>query len=84
MPGVGLPRKAVKGDTGFTFTTPEGTREAIALGWEDIRDLQQGTITRTITDDTHPDGPTAHQIVYYAPFDNPQRERDYEARCPAT
>ena len=30
--GVGLPRKAVKGNTSFTLTTPEGTKEGIALG----------------------------------------------------
>ena len=79
LPGVGLPRKAVKGDTSFTLSTPEGTKEGIALGWEDVRDLRQGTITRRVTDDTRTDRPIERQMVYDAPFDNPQRERDYEA-----
>jgi len=52
-----LPRKAIKHDTTYTLTTPDGTRAAIALGWQDIRNLPGGTVTRTITDDTHPDGP---------------------------
>ena len=47
---MGLPRKAVTDDTSFTLTTPEGTKEGIALGWEDVRDLREGTITRRITD----------------------------------
>ena len=38
-PGVGLPRKAVKGDTSYTLRTPEGAKEGIPLGWEDIRGL---------------------------------------------
>ena len=70
--------KAVKGDTSFTLTTPEGTKERIALGWEDVRDLRVGTITRKVTDDTHPDGPIERQMVYSAPFDRLERERGYE------
>ena len=78
LPGVGLPRKAVKGDTSFTLTTPEGTREGIALGWEDVRDLREGTITRTVTDDndTHAGCPIERQMVYAAPFDQARREPD--------
>ena len=29
LPGVGLPRKAIKGDTSFTLMTPEGTKEGV-------------------------------------------------------
>ena len=79
LPGVGLPRKAVKGDTSFTLTTPDGTKEGIALGWEDVRDLREGTITRRVTDATHTDGPVERHLVYDAPFDSPQREQDYVA-----
>ena len=79
LPGVGLPRKAVKGDTSFTLTTPEGTKEGIALGWEDVRGLREGTITRRVTDDTHAGCPIERQMVYDAPFDGPRRERDYGA-----
>ena len=77
LPGVGLPRKAVKGDTSFTLTTPEGTKDGIALGWEDVRDLRRGTITRKVTEHTHTDGPAERQIVYGAPFNSPEREEDY-------
>ena len=77
LPGVGLPRKVVKGDASYTLTTPEGTKEGTALGWEDVRDLQQGPITREVTDDTHPNGLIESQIVYHAPFGGPQREQDY-------
>ena len=101
LPGIGLPRKAVKGDTSYTLRTPEdrhapsGTSGAvhdtqaqetdpatpqtgIALGWEDIRDLPEGAVvTRRITDDTLPDGPTTREIVYHAPFDRCNREQDY-------
>ena len=77
LPSVGLPRKALKGDTSFTLTTPEGRKEGIALGWEDVRDLREGSITRKVTDDTHAGCPTERQMVYSAPFDGPQRERDY-------
>lgn len=59
----------MKGDTSFTLTTPEGTKEGIALGWEDVHDLREGTITRRATDDNHPSGPIKCQMVYHAPFD---------------
>ena len=103
LPGIGLPRKAVKGDTtSYTLRIPAPTpgmlssglsdavhddREAgpatvqtgIALGWEDIRDLPEGAVvTRRITDDTLPNGPTTREIVYHAPFDRANREYDYE------
>ena len=77
LPGVGLPRKAVKGDTSFTLTTPEGTKAGIALGWEDVRDLREGTITRKVTDATHADGPTERQMVYGPPFGSRVRTADY-------
>ena len=109
LPGVGLPRKAVKGDTSYTLHIPApnpdriptaGSRHApsgtsgavhngqeaepatvqtgIALGWEDVRDLPEGTIvTRRITDDTLPDGPIERAITYHAPFDRCHREHDY-------
>ena len=103
LPGIGLPRKAVKGDTSYTLRIPAPTpgtlssglseavhdaREAdpatthtgIALGWEDIRDLPEGAVvTRRITDDTLPDGPTTRGIVYHAPFDRYNREHDYRS-----
>ena len=101
LPGIGLPRKAVKRDTSYTLRIPD-TRHApsktsgagavhdtqetdpaipqtgIALGWEDVRDLPEGAVvTRRITDDTLPGGPTTREIVYHAPFTRTNREHDY-------
>ena len=54
LPGVGLPRKADPKDTSYTLQTPSSTRTGLSLGWEDIRNLPDATITRTILDDTLP------------------------------
>ena len=80
LPGVGLPRKALKGDTAWTLRRPGGvTRSDTALGWEDIRDLRAGVISRRISDDTLPGGPVERVIEYHAPFDRCDREDDYRA-----
>ena len=80
LPGIGLPRKAVKGDTAWTLRRPDGvTRSDTALGWEDIRDLRAGVISRRILDDTLPGGPVERVIEYHAPFDRCDREDDYRA-----
>jgi len=63
LPGIGFPRKATK-------TEP--------VGWEDIKDMQSGTVSRTITDDTQPTGPFELTITYQAPFDRCNREKDYK------
>ena len=77
LPGVGLPRRAKRGDTAYTLRTPDRTETDIALGWEDIRDLPEATITRTILDDTLPTGPTPRTITYQTPFTPTNRESDY-------
>ena len=77
LPGISLSRKAVKGDTSYTLTTPDGTKEGIALGWGDFRHLKRGTITRRITDDTLPAGPVERQFVYCAPLEVRDREDDH-------
>ena len=77
LPGVGLPRKADPKDTSYTLETPTSTRTGLSLGWEDIRDLPDATITRTILDDTLPGGPHERTITYEAPFHRPTREDDY-------
>ena len=79
LPGVGLPRKAVKGDTTYSLRTPQTEHRGIHLGWEDVRDLTNGVIRRRITDDTLPGGPTERLIQYHAPFDRCDREEDYRA-----
>lgn len=46
--------------------------------WEDVKDMKGGTIEQQIPDDTLPGGPHQKTIVYEAPFDRCDRERDYE------
>ena len=84
LPGVGLPRKAVRGDTCYSIESPERTEQGLALGWEDVQHMTSGHIVRRVTDDTLPDGPVERDIVYKAPFDRCDREQDYAtawARC---
>ena len=75
--GVGLPRTKRKGDARCGIRTDRRTEDGIALGWEDIRELRDGVVTRTITDDTLPGGPCQRTIEYHAPFDRCDREEDY-------
>jgi hypothetical protein len=75
--GVGLPRKARKGDTGYGIDAPGRKEENIALGWEDTRDLEEGAVSKTFMDDTLPGGPRERTVEYVAPFDRCNREEDY-------
>ena len=77
LPGVGLPRKAIKGESAYTLDTPTGHESNIALGWEDVRKVETGTIRRRITDNTQPAGPIQRWIEYVAPFTRCDREQDY-------
>jgi hypothetical protein len=45
--------------------------------WNEIRDMQTGTVVRTIMDDTLPGGPRERTITYVAPLDRCDREGDY-------
>lgn len=81
----------IRNDKNYSITSPgripspdhEGgdfsprTAQNIALGWEDVRDLKSGTITREVMDDTLPGGPRKKIITYEAPFDKCDREKDY-------
>jgi hypothetical protein len=79
--GVGLPRKARNSDlsagTRYGLQTSNRTEQDIALGWEDIRDLPEGIVTKTFMDDTLPGGPVERTVDYHAPFIKPDREKDY-------
>ena len=77
LPGVGLPRKAIRGYTSYTVDTSAHQDTNIASGWEDIRHLEAGTIRRRITDNTQPGGPIQRHIEYVAPFTRGDREQDY-------
>ena len=59
---------ASKGLPGVGFSRSE---------WNEIREMQSGTVERTITDDTQPGGPVERTITYKAPFDRCDREEDY-------
>lgn len=79
--GVGLPRKANKKElsegTFYCIVTPERKEDDIALGWEDIQHLQEGSLYKTYMDDTLPGGPVERTLEYKAPFFRPDREADY-------
>jgi hypothetical protein len=79
--GVGLPRKARKSDlsegTSYAIASDKRSESGIALGWEDIKDLQSGIVCKTFMDDTLPGGPIERTIEYKAPFFKPDREQDY-------
>ena len=77
LPGVGLPRKAVRGDTAYSIHTPNYQASKTALGWEDVANIQVGTISRELIDHTQPCGPIRRRIEYEAPFTGCDRERDY-------
>ena len=81
LTGVGLPRKARRADlhNDISYSIHCDTRDesGIALGWEDIRDMESGTVSKTFLDDTLPDGPHQRTIEYIAPFFCPDREEDY-------
>ena len=65
LSGVGFPRKG-KG------------RGATKLdGWEDIKDMTSGNVSRTILDDTLPGGPVERTITYEAPWTTCNRVEDY-------
>ena len=75
---VGLPRKKRKGETCYGIHTNSRQEDGIPLGWEDIRHLKNGVVSRRIMDDTLPGGPFERTIEYHAPFDCCDREKDYQ------
>ena len=46
--------------------------------WNEVKNMKSGTVEHTIIDDTMPEGPVERTIVYEAPFDRCDREKDYE------
>jgi hypothetical protein len=78
LTGVGLPRKADKKATPLKIVINGEVVDEKPLGWEDIIDMKEGEIHRTIIDDTTPDGPMERTIIYKAPFEKCNREKDYE------
>ncbi len=78
LTGVGLPRKADKKAPPYKIVKNGEVVTEKPLGWEDIKDMTDGEIHRTITDDTMSGGPIERTIIYKAPFVKCDRERDYE------
>ena len=76
LPGVGLLRKAIKGDTRYTLRKPDGSTKGL-VGWDDVRTSQDGTTTRRTTDNTATTVLSQREVVYYAPFERRNREHDY-------
>src|SRR5690606_24581521 len=76
--GVGLPRKGARQAPPTAITLPDGKQLRGNHGWEDIRDLPDGTvIEQTVEDDTLPNGPRQKTRRYTAPFALANREDDY-------
>ncbi len=61
--GVGLPRK--------------GNAKQNIIGWEDVKDMTEGTVEVTVEDDTLPNGSIQRTIAYQAPFTLCNRVEDY-------
>ena len=74
----GLPRTRRPKDRCYGLRTPHRSQTEVALGWEDVRNLQEGVVTYTFMDDTLPGGPFERTIEYHAPFDRCYREEDYK------
>ena len=77
--GVGLSRKAAKGDASYTLTTPDGTKEGLALGWEDIRCLDEGVIAEIVPNDglQNRDPSKVQRRHVVPPFNEAVRELEY-------
>jgi hypothetical protein len=64
----------------IAFTTSRGL-PGVGLKrrrWEEVSRMTGGTVEHTVTDDIQPGGPHERTIVYHAPFDRCDREKDYE------
>ena len=72
-----LPRTRKPRDTCYSIHTPQGSRTNIALGWSDVKSLQEGSVSYTFMDDTLPGGPTEKTITCHAPFDRCDRVEAY-------
>ena len=77
LPGVGMPRKAIRADASYSVEAPDHRASDMALGWEDVCSLDSGVVRRQYIDHTQPGGPVPRVIEYVAPFKRADRERDY-------
>jgi hypothetical protein len=76
--GVGLPRKGGRRDPQCKITTPDGLVHEGQFGWEDVKDLPDGSLVQQwVLDDTLPSGPYQKERRWTAPFARADREEDY-------
>lgn len=80
LKGVGLPRRAAAKDAkeGITYTVNGRPCDAKGLGFEDVKNMQSGFVTKTFMDASMTDEPVERTVKYVAPFFKMDREHDYE------
>ena len=78
LPGVGLPRKAIKASPDFFApTTSHRSQDGRALGWANVGALQSSDQSRQGAFHGAMTGEAAHDPVYSSPFRLAHRESDY-------
>ena len=76
--GVGLPRKGGPRNPVTRVTFPDGRTVSGNAGWEDVRDVPDGSVVeQDVLDDTLPNGPHKKTRRWTAPFALANREDDY-------
>lgn len=73
--GAGLPQTAKKGDE-IMYAVNGGVKDS-PIGFEDVMNMKEGTVSKTFIDDTLPGEPQKRTITYYAPFFKKNRVEDY-------
>lgn len=73
--GAGMPQKAKKDDVA-KYAINGGVKDA-PIGFEDVVNMKEGTVSKTFLDDTLPGEPQSRTITYYAPFFKKNRVEDY-------
>lgn len=80
LPGVGLPNKARSKDAaeGITYAINGQKCDERGLGFDNVKDMKSGTVSKTFPDTTMSDEPQERTVTYVAPFFKMDREKDYE------
>ena len=80
LPGVGLPNKARSKDVaeGITYAINGQKCDERGLGFDNVKNMKSGTVSKTFPDTTMSDEPQERTVTYVAPFFKMDREKDYE------
>lgn len=80
LPGVGLPNKPRAKDQaeGITYAINGQKCDERGLGFDNVKDMKSGTVSKTFPDTTMSDEPQERTVTYVAPFFKMDREKDYE------